>query len=250
MKKSFALVATALFCLLSVAAFAAEPEAAAHAEEGAIPTSVLYQFINFALYAGLVFYFVRKPVRSYFQNREAGFNQALVKAQEARKEAEEQRRTIQTKITQLESNQAQSVEQARAEAEALKTRILQEAEDMARRLRDAVLGQEIERRDTATAQADRLAKDPAGNQSFVQRAADASGDTHDDRNIHPLVGQCSRVRPSDFCAEKVSAPPALTNPIASGSSQTGRTSNGSSTRSAIHTGTRCGAGGGTNRNAA
>ena len=136
MKKSFALVATALFCLLSVAAFAAEPEAAAHAEEGAIPTSVLYQFINFALYAGLVFYFVRKPVRSYFQNREAGFNQALVKAQEARKEAEEQRRTIQTKITQLESNQAQSVEQARAEAEALKTRILQEAEDMARRLRE------------------------------------------------------------------------------------------------------------------
>lgn len=138
MRKSLALApALALgTCLLSIVAFAADHGAAAHGEEHGIPTAVILQAVNFAIYAALVIFFIRKPIRSYFESREAGFRQALVKAQEARREAEQKKTEIQNQLNELQSTQAESVEQARAEAETLKARIIQDAKDMAQRLRE------------------------------------------------------------------------------------------------------------------
>lgn len=124
-----------IIALAPVFAFAAAP---GHGEGhgGGVPDAVMYQFIHFAIFVGLLFFFLRKPVRSYFQNREQAFRQALVKAEAARKEAEAKQREIQERLTRLQSTSEESIAQAKAEAVALKEKILQDASDLSKRLRD------------------------------------------------------------------------------------------------------------------
>ncbi|MES2857437.1 MAG: hypothetical protein V4692_16315, partial [Bdellovibrionota bacterium] len=90
---------------------------------GGIPESVMWQAINFALYAGLGFYFLRKPVKNYFAGRVSNFNLALTKAQAARAEAEQRKAEIQDRLNKLEATSADSIAKAKAESEALKNRI-------------------------------------------------------------------------------------------------------------------------------
>ncbi|HVK60190.1 MAG TPA: ATP synthase F0 subunit B, partial [Bdellovibrionales bacterium] len=125
--------AAAALSLVSSLAFGAT---AGHGAEGGIPSSVMYQAINFILYAGLLTYFLRKPIKNYFAGREVTFKSALTKAQAARNEAEQRKREIQTRINDLESSSAASIEKARVESEALKTRIVAEAQALSKNLKE------------------------------------------------------------------------------------------------------------------
>jgi F-type H+-transporting ATPase subunit b len=127
------LFAVAAVTLLASIAFGQE-HGGAH-EEG-IPSIVMWQAINFALYAGLLFYLLRHPVKNYFAGRQEEFNQALKRAQAARNEAEQRKREIQERLSKLESSSAASVAEARAEAEALKNRIIQEAQAISNNMRE------------------------------------------------------------------------------------------------------------------
>jgi len=109
-------------------------EAAHHAVE--IPTSLTFQFINFVLYAALLVWFLRKPVKNYFADRESAFNQALVKAKHAKEEAEKNKREVADRLAKLQSSADQSVREAKADAETLKAKIIAEAQDMAKRMRE------------------------------------------------------------------------------------------------------------------
>ena len=105
-------------------------------EQHSIPFSVTLQAINFVLYGGLLFYFLRKPTVAYFRNRHEAYKQALVKAESARREAELKKREMQERLEALELSSAESIQQARVEAEALKKRIVEEAKSMSTHLRD------------------------------------------------------------------------------------------------------------------
>jgi F-type H+-transporting ATPase subunit b len=133
--------ASAVVALLPVLAFAQEHggehgggHGAGH--EAGLPTVVYLQAFNFVLYAGVLFYFLRKPVKSYFSGRGVAFNEALVKAKAAKEEAEAKKREVAARLGQLSSTAEQQVAQAKADAEALRVRILKDAEDISRNLRN------------------------------------------------------------------------------------------------------------------
>jgi len=112
----------------------AHGEAAAHHAAG-IPTAVLLQAANFAIYAALLIYFLRHPIKNFFKTREQSYKQALVKAENARREAEKKKREIQQRLRELDSTADESLDRARAEATTLKLQIQQDAQNLAERLR-------------------------------------------------------------------------------------------------------------------
>lgn len=102
---------------------------------GGIPTVLWLQVVNFVLYVGLLVYLLRKPVRSFFEGRVENYNSALKRAEAQKREAETKRREIQERLTRLESTSAQSIAEAKAEAEALRQRVLVEAKELSEKLR-------------------------------------------------------------------------------------------------------------------
>lgn len=137
-----ALTAVAVFALpLIVLAqeHAAEHGADAHGgghAEGGLPTVVYLQAINFVMYAGLIIYFARKPVREFFHGRREKFNAALNKAAQAKADAETQKREIQSKIDELTRTSQAELARAKSEAAELQARIMREAEEISAHLKN------------------------------------------------------------------------------------------------------------------
>lgn len=127
-------LSTAVLCSALVPTLALAASAGSEGHHG-IPESLTYSAINFGLYVVLLFFLLRKPVRNYFKSRKESFSQALIKAEAARNEAEARKKEINDRLQRLESSSDESIAQARAEAAALRARILQDAEAVSRNLR-------------------------------------------------------------------------------------------------------------------
>lgn len=125
-----------LFVLNRITAALASESAHGGEHHGGIPASLWFQVLNFALYAGLLFFVLRKPLSQYFQTRAESFRQALVKAESARADAERQKREIEQRLAKLQGSADENLAQARAEAEELRKRILREAEELSRTLQE------------------------------------------------------------------------------------------------------------------
>lgn len=133
----FAVAAIALTIPLILAqsyGTAADHGADAHHEAG-IPTAVILQFINFFLYVGLVVYFGRKPLADFYKNRQAKFFAAQKRAEAARAEAQAKRAEVQSRLSKLEATRDESIQNARKEAAALRTQIVDEAKNLSEKLR-------------------------------------------------------------------------------------------------------------------
>lgn len=117
--------------LAPVAGFAAEG-----GHGGGIPMDVWFSTANFALFIGLMAYFIAKPVKGYFEARAANYRAALTRAEAARAEAEKQKQEIATRLAALENSAQQSITQARAEAEQLRANIVREAQELSGKLRE------------------------------------------------------------------------------------------------------------------
>lgn len=108
-----------------------------HGDAHAIPTrTIVYQTINVVLLVAGLIYFLRAPLKEYFSGKRALFLSAAQRAEAARKEAEEQRQQIQTKLSRLETTAEESVQRARAEAADMKRQLVAEAEALSKRIRD------------------------------------------------------------------------------------------------------------------
>ena len=101
-----------------------------------LPASVVYQGINFLIFAGLGYFFLRKPIRNFFGGRREKYHAAQNRAEAARRDAEAKKREIADKLRNLELSSQQTLTQAKAEADALSARILQEAGDLSKNLRE------------------------------------------------------------------------------------------------------------------
>jgi F-type H+-transporting ATPase subunit b len=95
-----------------------------------VPREVFYQLLNFTIFVGLLFFFLRKKVVALFHEREANFKQALIKAEHARQAAENQKNIIKEKLQKLESGAHTDLEKAKRDAEELKNKILAEAQEV------------------------------------------------------------------------------------------------------------------------
>ncbi|CAN5382271.1 ATP synthase subunit B [soil metagenome] len=133
-----------------------------HAEAG-LPMIVIFQFINFFLYVGLIVYFGRKPIADYFKARQEKFYVALKRADAARAEAQAKRADIQARLAKLEATRDQSILDARKEAAELRTQIVEEARGLSERLK-------VEAERTAVVEIERatsLLRDDLLNQSVA-----------------------------------------------------------------------------------
>ncbi len=92
--------------------------------------------VNFLLLAGLLYYFLRKPIRNFLNQRQQGVREALEEAQRARQEAEARYREMQRKLAQaqkeMEELKKMLVEQGRVEKEKILANARREAEKIRR----------------------------------------------------------------------------------------------------------------------
>lgn len=111
--------------------------AAEHAAHGAdtIPWSSLFvQAFNFTFLFILLVVLLRKTVKAHFANRAAEFNQLVARAEDARCQAEASKLEIEQRLAKLKASSANTATDARAEAEKLRARMLDEARAFARKL--------------------------------------------------------------------------------------------------------------------
>ena len=130
--------ASVMSIVLPVVAFAAEHEdvgEAAHEAQG-IPSAVYYQGINFVIFAALGFYFLHKPTKQFFYHRREKFHAALKKAAQAKAEAEARKNEIRERLVTLENSAQKTLDEARTEAQAMSTKILQDAADISKNFRE------------------------------------------------------------------------------------------------------------------
>jgi F-type H+-transporting ATPase subunit b len=130
-----------LACLLAVPARAAQPEASPAAAEteahGSDIVGMIARAVNFAIFAGTLFYFLNSPIRTYLAGRSGQIRSDLVNAAEMRQSAAAQIEEIDRKMKalpgELEALRTQGAEEIAAEeariaaaAAAERTRLLEQ----------------------------------------------------------------------------------------------------------------------------
>jgi F-type H+-transporting ATPase subunit b len=118
-----------VFCLAmllaAVPAFAQDTAA-----ETESPVGHIFRWLNFAIVLGILAFVIVKYGAPGFRSRAAGISEKIAEGTRAREAAERQRQEIRAKVANLENE----IEQLRVQGK-------RDAEDEARRLRDAVRGE-------------------------------------------------------------------------------------------------------------
>jgi ATP synthase F0 subunit b len=104
-----------------------------------------WKFFNLAIFAGILFYLLRRPLSSAFKAKREAIRAELIRAEEEKQAALNRLTLAEAKLARIESESDEIVEKARREATEEKARILREAEEEIRRLR-AQAESEIERK--------------------------------------------------------------------------------------------------------
>ena len=118
-----------LFILAPVAAFAAG--GGGHADSGAVLKDFIYRCFNFALMAGLLAYFVTKPIRKGLKGRTAEIEKTLADAEAAKAAAEAKHKEYSEKLAKATEEIAAITEAIRREGELERDKIIAAAKDMA-----------------------------------------------------------------------------------------------------------------------
>jgi F-type H+-transporting ATPase subunit b len=135
--KSLKKIIGKVFCLAGTFMFAAvafaEEEAAqgGHEEAMTFMGDWLPRLVNFAIIAGVVIYFARKPARDLFKNRSADIAKAIQESKEARERATAALAEMERKIKDHEAETGKMVADAQARGEKDRQALVAEAKKMA-----------------------------------------------------------------------------------------------------------------------
>jgi F-type H+-transporting ATPase subunit b len=121
------LSAAAVILMNAVAAVASE--AGGH-EEITFMGDWLPRLVNFAIIAGVVVYFTRKPIRDFFANRSSEIARAMQESREARDRATAALAEMERKVKDLETETNRLIEDARARGEKDKQALVEEGRKM------------------------------------------------------------------------------------------------------------------------
>ncbi len=125
--------------LLGLQIYAFGSEAGAHGaphEDVVIPVkTIMYQAINLGILLVILFFAVRKSVVALFKDRYANYNDQAAKTEAATRLAEEALSDIKNRINQLQASEVGALEKARADAEDLKNKMIQETKLQAEKLK-------------------------------------------------------------------------------------------------------------------
>lgn len=110
-----------------------EHAAAAGEHHAAIPWDkvIVPQAINFLIFAGILIFLLRKPIKEFFASRGNEFLARVRQAEEVKLQAEKAHAEVQTRLRTLEATAAKNAEEAKTEAAALRARMIKEAQDAA-----------------------------------------------------------------------------------------------------------------------
>jgi F-type H+-transporting ATPase subunit b len=126
----FALLVTAALPALALAAGGGEH----HADSGVILKDFIWRCVNFAVMAGLLGYFVSKPIRNGLQNRRTEIEKTLTDAAAARDAAEAKAREYQEKLAKASAEIETIYAAIRREGELERDKILASAKEMAAKI--------------------------------------------------------------------------------------------------------------------
>ena len=90
----------------------------------------LPRLVNFAIIAGVLIYFARKPIRDFFQNRSLEIAKAMQESKEARERAVAALAEMERKVKDLESETNRLIEDARARGEKDRQALIEEGKKM------------------------------------------------------------------------------------------------------------------------
>jgi F-type H+-transporting ATPase subunit b len=124
------LVSLATF-LLSAPAFASEAEE----HHAASASELIFPSINFLLFLFLIYKYVLPMARDYFKNRRAAIAAAINEADEAKRRGEALLADFRSRLARLGDELRGIREAFRADAERAKAKLLEEAAEMARRIK-------------------------------------------------------------------------------------------------------------------
>jgi F-type H+-transporting ATPase subunit b len=82
-----------------------------------IPTVVYYQAINVSIFVGILYWFGKDKVREVFRARLTEFHRLALETEQARKKLEHKKADLQRRTQQLQTTSAQSLVEAKSEAE-------------------------------------------------------------------------------------------------------------------------------------
>jgi len=121
-----------VFCLAGTCMFAAIAfaEEEGHAEPMTFMGDWLPRLVNFAIIAGVIVYFMRKPVRDFFKNRSADIAKAIQESKEARERAVAALAEMERKIKDLEAEAGKMAAEARSRGEKDRQALIEEAKKM------------------------------------------------------------------------------------------------------------------------
>ena len=125
---------TALGGALLLPAVALAAGADHHVDSGVILKDFIYRCINFAVMAGLLAYFVSKPIRNGLRNRRADIEKTLADAAAAREAAEAKARDYQEKLAKAAAEIESIYAAIRREGELERDKILASAREMATKI--------------------------------------------------------------------------------------------------------------------
>ena len=110
-----------------LASTAALAEEEGHAQPMTFMGDWLPRLVNFAIIAGVIVYFMRKPVRDFFKNRTADIAKAIQESKEARERAVAALAEMERKIKDLEAEAGKMVAEARSRGEKDRQALIEEA---------------------------------------------------------------------------------------------------------------------------
>ena len=106
--------------IMSVYAFASD------GSEGG--TDIVQRSINFIIFAGILYYLLASPIKSFFQGRSAGIRQELDRVQEKMKESKTAKEVALQKIEDAEKFAADLLESTKKENKILNESIMQQCD--------------------------------------------------------------------------------------------------------------------------
>ncbi len=142
MNKNLVIFLILLFSALSV--LASGGENSHHALT--VPWSTIFaQIFNVSIIVFGLWYYLRKPIAQYFEERRQTFIQSAAKIEQAHEEAKRQHQEIAAKLESLKSSADQSIQKAHEDAKEYRQKAVKEANELAAKIRqDARKAVELE----------------------------------------------------------------------------------------------------------
>lgn len=134
--KLFKYIAVTALLILAVA-FAAPVLAAGdggHPDSGTLLVDYVWRCVNFAMTAGILFFFVRKPIKNGLSGRRDGIAKALEEAEKAKTDAEAKFAEYDEKLNKAEAEIETIAADLKREGEVERERIIAQAKESAEKI--------------------------------------------------------------------------------------------------------------------